>query len=349
MCCCDDSNLWTFKRVRSFTHLRLTSDFALTWESDHVSSLFDCYYRDSYLYITGQNTTLGVAQKIRADDATVVWGVTPNTGNENTRIVADSNGNVITGYYQVASGVHAINVYDSSGAATWDVEFGVAGGVLGLDVDSSDNVIVFGKGIAGGGNALYTILYDSAGSQQWQTVFGYATAGTGAGGVATDSNTITCAAGNSQDGIGPSGPFANVRQYDMSGSLIWRVAANAGNNQRAVAYDASGNIYVGGDRYFTGGSFKSFLECYDSAGALQWSTNLGNCNINAIAVDSLGNVYAACERVNSLNVHKLDSSGNLLASMDYHLGQSTGSNLPATGIAIDENDNVYVCGSRVIA
>ena len=132
----------------------------------------------------------------------------------------------------------------------------------------------------------------------------------------------------------------------------------------AIAVDASGNVYVGGESTATWGSplqahsgeADAFAAKLDSSGALVWNTFLGGSGgdaSTAIAVDASGNVYVGgysnATWGSPLRPHsggwdafaaKLDASGALV--WNTFLG-SSGDDW-GLAIAVDASGNVYVGG-----
>ena len=98
---------------------------------------------------------------------------------------------------------------------------------------------------------------------------------------------------------------AFAAKLDPSGNLVWNTFLGSGDEWdfgHAIAVDASGNVYVGGESSATWGSparaytadVDAFAAKLDSAGNLLWNIFLGGSGFDAgyaIAVDASGNVY----------------------------------------------------------
>lgn len=97
---------------------------------------------------------------------------------------------------------------------------------------------------------------------------------------------------------------AFVCRLGTSGTNLEYTVLLSGSNEdsaNAVAVDASGNAYVGGEtyssNYFTGtllGSSDGFIAKINTSGTLQFTTRYkgtGNESVNAIAVDATGSIY----------------------------------------------------------
>jgi hypothetical protein len=171
-----------------------------------------------------------------------------------------------------------------------------------------------------------------------------------------------------------------VVKLDEIGNTVWaKNFGGSGANRRAqapsVAVDGSGNVFVGG--YFQGGDLTtpaltlvgfqtSFLLKLDSTGNTVWANSYGNTeasqtvNINDLAVDSAGNVYAAGSAYGtSINTGllpalalprpaasnsfalKIDTNGASVWSKAFGGGTAS---MSGNGIAVDGSNNVYLAG-----
>jgi hypothetical protein len=123
-------------------------------------------------------------------------------------------------------------------------------------------------------------------------------------------------------------------------------ATSSNDRGQACATDSQGNSYVGGWRavdYWE-------LAKFNAAGVLQWQVNFPSTGsgktwaVNAIAIDSSGNVYALgggyIASDFSLVLVKYNSSGTV--QWERSVFSSPSGN--GKGITIDTSDNVYVVG-----
>ena len=189
-------------------------------------------------------------------------------------------------------------------------------------------------------------------------------------------------AGNSyitgQTRVGSSGWFPFVTKIGPDGSTtVYRwVLSGAYNQPNAVAVDAGGNAYVVGNVASSGYSATQVLGSSCGVGGafvakvnpqgtgVVYSTCIGpaSINLNSVAVDSAGNVYAAGQAgpgfpttsgafqptllagngQGAAIIFKLNPSGSAFVYSTY-LGGSV--NDVANGIAIDAAGNAYVTGT----
>jgi hypothetical protein len=195
-------------------------------------------------------------------------------------------------------------------------------------IDGNDNIVLtglmwgyldFGVGnlISAGAQDVFVAKLTSDGSYIWAKRFGDSSAETGLD-VAVDNSGNVAVTGFFQATINLGGStLTSVGTTDMfvakyssnSGSHLWSKRAGdwQGDSGEAVAFDASGNVVVGG--YFRGqtsfgGATLSaegtqgdiFVAKYSSNGAHLWSRAFGGTGhdiCSGVAVDGGGNVIAA--------------------------------------------------------
>jgi hypothetical protein len=225
----------------------------------------------------------------------------PDSGDDHAEAIAvDNAGNV---YVTGTSSVDCATIkYDSAGQQQWVARYNAAFGsseAAALALDSLGNVYVTGDSPGPDGSPDYTtIKYDSAGQQQWVAQYN----GTGvpafdyAEAIAIDSSGNVYVTGESS-GSGTGGDYATVK-YNSSGQQQWAARYDGPVHQfdgaSAIAVDGSGNVYVTGSSFGSGGDYDYATIKYNASGQEQWVTRYnGSPNgldfAIALAVDGSGN------------------------------------------------------------
>lgn len=289
-------------------------------------------------------------------------GANSDSGKE---IVIDAAGNVYVTGTSFTNGTNGYDIvtikYDPLGNQLWTATFNGSASALdeGRDiaVDASGNVYVTGYTASSGPNYDYvTIMYNSAGAQQWATLYN----GTGNGfdeayGIAIDNAGNSYVTGTSDAGSQGSN-FVTIK-YNNAGAQQWVQSYNGpGNSVDAatqIKLDASFNVYVAGHSYGAGTDLDIATVKYNNAGAQQWVSRYDGALSffdvpEALHVDASNNVYVAGATYGGLATEndfvtlKINSAGTQQWAQvfDGPLNDED----KAFDVLTDGNDNVYVAG-----
>ena len=220
-------------------------------------------------------------------------------------IATDNIGNVYVTGVSVGSGSltdYATVKYDSLGVQQWVSRYNGPGNwkdcANDIAVDSAGNIYVTGGSYASTWEEDYaTVKYDSAGVEQWVARYHFYLGDEAIAVIVDDACNVYVT--GSSSGQGTYWDYATVK-YDSAGAEQWVARYNGSGNwyDRAadIVIDEDGSIYVTGYTDNSSTSRDYGTVKYDSAGVEQWVTcyNGPGNNLdwaNAIAVDSVGNVY----------------------------------------------------------
>jgi hypothetical protein len=246
--------------------------------------------------------------------------------------------------------------YSPTGQFLWAQQLGgpFDDKATGVAVDSAGDVYVTGdfQGTMQIGTQQFTALgvsdafvvkLDSSGNFLWSHQF-QELSGIGKGGVVLGD-------------LGDGGLFITYNP-------VSRVSPY-GDTASGIAVDAAGNVYVtglyqqevdfGGPILGVGNTESAYVAKLTSDGVCLWAEPVesgGAARESAVAVDGSGNVYAVASfraldvssaLATSIDLQKMDSSGNIL--WQRPLVETT--NAQATGLAVDQAGNVFVTGDFV--
>ncbi|MBK9357306.1 MAG: T9SS type A sorting domain-containing protein [Bacteroidales bacterium] len=145
-----------------------------------------------------------------------------------------------------------------------------------------------------------------------------------------------------------------LAQFDGNGNLLQEYEITGSAILRGMVTDSEGNLYVTGETlntlHFWDGSqlnynnnfIEGFLLKVSPSGTIAWAVNLSSFFTNAVPEDLTvyqDHVYLAHSEWSESNITEFDVNGNLVRSiqqMDVPL---------ATGVALDQEGNIYACGS----
>ncbi len=304
-------------------------------------------------------------------------------------VATDAHGNVYLAGYTTAgldgntqAGSHDAYLikYGADGTRQYTRQLGVAGGqIIGaaVAVDAAGNVYLAGSAESRGldGNTAlgyvdcFLTKYDRDGVKQYTRELGASGATTGCNAVAADAAGNVYLTGHTSGGLDGGAPTGSndlfVVKYDSTGvkRYVRQIGAagveTAGNG---IAVDASGNVYAVGytqgglDGNTLAGVFDVVLVKYDSGGTRQYTRQLGiagsAANANAVATDTLGNVYVVGESYGNLGGAPLNGLRDLfLLKFDATGAQAYARQIGATGadtrgfsVATDAANAVYAVG-----
>ena len=251
--------------------------------------------------------------------------------------------------------------YNTSGVQQWVQTFNGAGNLgdvpVGLGVDNNGNVYVSGKSFNGLDDDFVTNKYSSTGLQLWSQIFN-GVANDKPAAMRTDANGNTFVTGRSKS---TNDDYYTIA-YNSSGVILWSAVydgAGAGNDRpQALAYDASGNVFVTGQSDVDATALINYDYVtikYNSTGTEMWTASyngIGNNNDipSDIALDINGNVFVTGKADADATI----STNNDYATLKYN---STGiqqwvktfngsANLSdgANTIAVDASGNCLVSG-----
>ena len=282
-------------------------------------------------------------------------------------IAVDGSGNVyVTGGSQdnATNEDYATVKYDANGVQQWVARYdGPASNIdqaRAIAVDQFENVYVTGPSKGNGTFEDYaTVKSDASGAEQWVARYG-GPARDLAEAIKVDGSGNVYVTGTSYGGVSTGEDYATVK-YDASGAEQWVARydgpnANLGTDQdlaRAIAVDASGNIYVTGGSTAGDQVFDYATVKYDATGVEQWVARYdgpasGHSLARAIIVGASGNVYVTGQSGDFSNLNdyatvKYNSSGVEQWASRYD-SQFSGTGA-GVAMAVDGAGNVYVTGA----
>ena len=271
-------------------------------------------------------------------------------------VTIDSSDNIITvgRIINVANSKTDILIakQNSLGTLLWEKTLGSAVNYefgAGVEIDSSDNIIVTG------GDGFNGILakYNSSGTLQWQKSLDFGISGTTTSNgrsVAVDSNDNIIICGTSYRSSLLKYDIV-IAKFNSSGATVWSRYLTKGDydSGTGVAIDSSDNVIITGTRQTLSPNqdHGSIVAKYNSSGTLQWQIiweNYYTVRSRSVAIDSSDNIIVTGrDSANRTYAMKLNSSGTLQwqTAFSNNLGNNQGEGY---GVAIDSSDNVIITG-----
>jgi len=287
-----------------------------------------------------------------------IWEVTYNKGGGNSesrvQMMLDISGNVIIS--STKSNDFATVKCNANGKIIWSAIYN--GWAKQLDIgydmtiDDRGNIYVVGESAGTDTNRDYaTVKYDSAGDEQWVSVYDKEFSSDIACVVAVDKKRNVYVSGTTGWNTG----WATIK-YDHSGEQLWLATFEDQGKHMfpvGISVDAYGNAYVTG--WVGGGGINTDIITikYDTNGKMVWKKVFdegGDEYAYDIAMDTLGNLYITGssspevgQAGNRFMTIKYDSDGNqqwVIYSFESLKGESS-----SHAIVLDDINNVYVTGT----
>jgi outer membrane protein assembly factor BamB len=269
-------------------------------------------------------------------------------GQGNVYITGYSNGDFVTIKYNTSGTLRWINTYDGPLHQS-DQTFSIA-------LDKQLNIYVLGSSKNLYGKLVYaTIKYSNNGEQLWvreyinsDSSFAYPEA------LSVDSSGNVYVTGY----CGTPGDFGTVK-YNTDGVFQWARffggTANVTDIPYSIATDNNGNVFVTGSVRDSGNIYPLTTIKYDSLGNQKWVKryyfqNNGYRTGIKILVDINGNIFVAGYGKEELNTKyefillKYDTSGNEKWVRRYRCLSGSNGNAYLQDMAIDNSNNIYICG-----
>ncbi|TFF98674.1 MAG: hypothetical protein EU547_00730 [Promethearchaeota archaeon] len=191
----------------------------------------------------------------------------------------------------------------------------------------------------------------STANVQWNSTWGGESDDKGYGIVFDGSDNIYITGYTGSYGEGSNDVF--IACYSPSGIRQWNYTWGGGDNDvgLAMTIGESGNFYITGyTRSFGQGGNDAFIVCYNSLGTQQWNITWGgglNDQGYDIILDQSGNIYLVGATY-SFGAGIWDAFIACFNSSGTHQWNATwggGNTDNGYGIALDENNNVYIVGN----
>lgn len=288
-----------------------------------------------------------------------------NYYDEGRSIVTDNSGNIyVTGFsYNLGSFEDFTTIkYNSAGVSQWTALFNGSGNstdkALFIQTDNSGNVYVSGYSTGAGSSYDYaTVKYNSAGIQEWSSVYnGQGNAIDYITSLTTDDSGNVYVTGQSYGGFITQYDIVTIK-YNSAGVQQWtsRFDGSGSSNDigSSLSVDYSGNVIVVGQSFESNsGSYDYIIIKYNSSGEqvrISYYDGPGNGIDVATAVktDNAGNIFVTgySRGTNSqydIATVKYNPEG-VEQWVSRHNGAANG-NDGATGLVTDNNGNVFVTG-----
>jgi len=149
---------------------------------------------------------------------------------------------------------------------------------------------------------------------------------------------------------------AKIIKYNLDGSIVWQKLLTDIKNLwiNCIKVDSSNNCYISGTVGNDATNFDiqyGYIAKINSSGTVLWekivnravsqsSSGVTRQNIQSISLDSSGNIYAALQYWNTVDVIKYDNNGNVIWNKSIaNIGSSS---VGAQQLVADSSGNCYV-------
>jgi hypothetical protein len=152
--------------------------------------------------------------------------------------------------------------------------------------------------------------------------------------------------------VDEAGQYVWAAGFGGSGRDFVTGAAAAPNGHYAVAGNYNSiSINIGGTIILNSGATDAFIARYKPDNTLAWAQKIGTADIDevsGVAMDADGNTYVSGQLQNKLSLitqhvflRKYDANGSLVWEKK---GINQGQSLQSTALAVDQNQNIFLCG-----
>ncbi len=221
--------------------------------------------------------------------------------------------------------------YSKQGILLWEEIFEIVDytKAFAVTTDSLNNVYLAGSVYNSYGNQPCIVKYNSSGGYQWHKIWGNPIIGF-VYDITIDSSFNIYTVGEYGDPDAQS-TYTTLIKFNSSGHHVWNATwdTTARDWGDSLVIDSTGNIYISGT---TGTPHTAtFLAKYNSLGYQVWNRTIPYEYLmpwTDLALDSSENIYLVGDSIlkyNSDGQQQWNVTGNLI-----------------TGVAINQNDNVYV-------
>lgn len=359
------NNSGTLQYATTFSRSATSNDVPKNIAADNSGNLFITGYTEN---IPNKDAlTIKVNASGNVDWQYDYNGIGDNSDNSHF-ILRDGANNMYVAGYTVAYGADRnflLLKLNASGDLVWKKEINGTSytqstdDAIAMTFDGDGNICVTGfTKNSGTGYDIQLAKYSSAGDSLWSKTYNYDAANETdkAVAIAVDgANNIYITGRSDQDETFVSNDDIITLKYSASGVLQWAQRYNGiGNgidNAKAIKVTTSGNTYVAG-KTFSGTNTDIILIKYNTLGVQQWLKTFdrgGDDEAVNMVMDADENLVITGNSINTSGDHldivtlKYSADGALLWSAAYD--NAFHGNDDAKGIALDGNNNIYVCGT----